>query len=436
MSYVVFDTETTGLPKTRQPPTPDNLECWDNCRILSIAAIKYSSRGRELSRFYSIVKPDNFKVDATHIHGITEEQAENEGKPFGEVYNQFLSLFHNSEIIIGHNLRFDWDVLKAECIRRHLDFSPVEKMKPVCTLDLCKKWFGKPKKLVVIYEELFGKEFDGAHNALEDTKACAEVYHIIKEDPRSFKNIGIKRVILKASEVAACIGENRFKKRDEVIDDMWMKYSPHTFKGKTKDDYAREIIENDAKTKEMFEDIVSRRPKNSSEVMKIIDAVSERLEMNTELTKPQFYSVKDFFRKTLFTTFGTRNESKTADADEAQLYEDETYYTHEVCNISGTSYQIVGRIDRFEYDEHKNKILVEIKNRTKGLFNAIRDYEAIQVQTYLQMTQLKTARLIEQYNNERKSYFIFRDDVVWDNVILPRLEDFCKVFHGHLSANL
>ena len=70
MSYTVFDTETTGLPKTRQSPTKDNLECWDECRILSIAAITYSSRGRELSRFYTVVKPDGFKVAATEVHGI------------------------------------------------------------------------------------------------------------------------------------------------------------------------------------------------------------------------------------------------------------------------------------------------------------------------------------------------------------------------------
>lgn len=436
MSYVVFDTETTGLPGTRQPPTLENLNHWDNCRILSIAAIKYSSRGRELSRFYSIIKPDNFKVAATHIHGITENMAEHQGKPFDEVYKHFVSMLHRSEIIVGHNLRFDWDVLKAECIRRNLDFSPVEQMKPVCTLDLVKKWYGKPKKLVIIYEELFGKQFDGAHNALEDTKACAEVYSVLKEDPRTYKKLGIKKIIIKASEVAACIGENRYKKKDEVLDDMWMKYSPQTFKGKTKDDYAREIIENNEDIKSMFTEIEAKRPKNSSEVMQITDAISERLMRNNHLAKMELYQVKDFFKKTLFTTFGTRNEMITADADDAQLYEDETFYSYEICNIAGTSYQIVGRIDRFEYDENKNKILVEIKNRTRELFNTVRDYEAIQVQTYLQMTGLKTARLIEQYNDQRKSYLLFRDDDLWKDKILPPLEQFCKMFHGNLSSQL
>ena len=433
MSYTVFDTETTGLPKTRQPPTKENLECWDECRILSIAAITYSSRGRELSRFYTVIKPDGFKVAATEVHGITEEEANTNGIPFEEAYKKFIEMTHNSNKIIGHNLKFDIGVLKAETIRRNLDFSPIEKLTPVCTLDLVKKWYGKPKKLIVIYEELFGKEFEGAHNALFDTQACAEVYAVIKDDPRKYKPISQKKIILKASEVAACIGKNQFKRPQEVLDDMWKKYSPETFKGKTKDDYAMEAIEADQKASEIFKEVEKASPKNSSDVMKIMDEVSLRLKVASSLQLRDFYSVKDFFRKTLFTNFGTKNESKTADADSANLYEDDTFYKYKVCEIEGTTYEIVGRIDRFEICDYNQKILVEIKNRTRTLFNTVKEYEAIQVQTYLQMVKLNMARLIEQHNDERKSYMIMRDDEKWDREILPGLKEFCKVFHANLS---
>jgi len=433
MSYTVFDTETTGLPKTRQSPTKDNLECWDECRILSIAAITYSSRGRELSRFYTVVKPDGFKVAATEVHGITEEEANTNGVPFEEAYKKFIDMTHNSQKIIGHNLKFDIDVLKAETIRRKIDFSPLESLEPVCTLDLVKKWYGKPKKLVVIYEELFGKEFEGAHNALFDTQACAEVYAIIKDDPRNYKSIPQKKIILKASEVAACIGKNQYKRPQEVLDDMWKKYSPETFKGKTKDDYAMEAIESDQKATEIFKEVERASPKNSSEVMKIMDEVSIRLKAASSLQLRDFYGVKDFLRKTLFTNFGTKNESKTANADSANLYEDDTFYKYKVCEIEGTTYEIVGRIDRFEIGDFNQKILVEIKNRTRCLFNTVREYESIQVQTYLQMVKLNMARLVEQHNNERKSYIIMRDDEKWDREIIPKLKEFCRVFHGNLS---
>jgi DNA polymerase III epsilon subunit-like protein len=434
MSYTVFDTETTGLPKTRQTPTQELLPCWDECRVLSIAAITYSSRGRELSRLYHLVKPDGFVVAATEIHGITEEEANEKGVPFVSMYKEFTKMIKNSKYIVGHNLKFDLDVLRAECIRRKLDFSPVEKITPVCTLDLVKRWYGRPKKLELIYQELFGEMFDGAHNALNDTEACARVYEVLKEDPRKYKNIETKKVILKASEVAACIGKNYYKKPQEVMEDMWKKYSPETFKGKTKDDYAIEVIESNEDASKLFKEIEVAKPKNSSDVMKIIDEISIRLQMAKSIQIRDFYTVKDFFRKTLFTNFGTKNESKTADADSANLYEDDTFYKYDVCTIEGTTYTIVGRIDRFEYDEFNNKNLVEIKNRTKTLFKCVKEYEEIQVQTYLQMTGLKVARLIEQHNEDRKSYIIMRNDDKWKNDILPKLENFCKVFHSNLSC--
>ena len=434
MSYTVFDTETTGLPKTRQTPTQELLSCWDECRVLSIAAITYSSRGRELSRFYRLVKPDGFAVAATEIHGITEEEANQKGVSFVSIYNDFIKMIKNSKYIVGHNLKFDLDVIRAECIRRNLDFSPIEKLIPTCTLDLVKQWYGRPKKLEVIYQELFGEMFDGAHNALNDTEACARVYSVIKEDPRKYKNIKPKNVIIKASEVAACIGKNYYKKPQEVLEELWKRYSPETFKGKTKDDYAMEVIEANEDATNLFKEIEAAKPKNSSDVMKIIDEISVRLKAASSIQTRDFYTVKDFFRKTLFTTFGTKNESKTADADAAQLYEDDTFYKYKICCIEGTTYEIVGRIDRFEYDEFKNKNLVEIKNRTKTLFNCVKDYEEIQVQTYLQMTGIKMARLIEQHNEERKSYIIIRDNDRWNNEILPALEQFCQVFHSNLSG--
>ena len=56
----------------------------------------------------------------------------------------------------------------------------------------------------------------------------------------------------------------------------------------------------------------------------------------------------------------------------------------------------------------------------------------IQVQAYLQMTGMKDARLIEQYNNIRKSYMIEKDDDSWNNTIVPKLTEFCKTLHHNM----
>jgi hypothetical protein len=95
-------------------------------------------------------------------------------------------------------------------------------------------------------------------------------------------------------------------------------------------------------------------------------------------------------------------------------------------------YTIVGRIDRIEtlIDETgaEQKILIEIKNRTKKLFKTLFERENIQVQTYLQLTKLTSAKLVEQYNDEINTICIEKDDNYWDNIVLPALIEFCQNF--------
>jgi hypothetical protein len=146
---------------------------------------------------------------------------------------------------------------------------------------------------------------------------------------------------------------------------------------------------------------------------------------------------KDYIRKTLFTNHGTRNEDKTADLDHANLMKDDTFYTYDICEIEGTLYQVVGRIDRIQMNEDGSRTLVEIKNRANGLFNRVRDYENIQCQTYLQMLKdVKFCRLVEQFDEVRKGYLIEKNDEFWTKQVVPKLQNFCEHFHSMLSEQV
>jgi RecB family exonuclease len=72
---------------------------------------------------------------------------------------------------------------------------------------------------------------------------------------------------------------------------------------------------------------------------------------------------------------------------------DNSFYTHDVCEIDGKKFVVVGKIDRIEERPDGSRVLVEIKNRTNRLFGRVVDYEMIQVQVYLQMLGLVHARL-------------------------------------------
>jgi hypothetical protein len=247
------------------------------------------------------------------------------------------------------------------------------------------------------------------------------------------KPIGIPKVIIGASSVAGAIGIG-FKKPGELIEELWKKYSPHTFEGQTRDEKALEILMARPTTKTILEDAEHFKSEQSSDVAQKIRAVYHQIE-HSGLTPQDMVVAKDHLRKTLYTNHGTRNEYKTADADHAKLVEDDTFYTHDICTIEGTLYQIVGRIDRIQMNEDGTRTLVEIKNRAKTLFNRVRDYEDVQCQTYLQMLgDVKQCRLVEQFNDERKGYLIEKDDEKWKNTIVPKLQSFCELFHSNLSA--
>ena len=76
---------------------------------------------------------------------------------------------------------------------------------------------------------------------------------------------------------------------------------------------------------------------------------------------------------------------------------------------------------------------MEIKNRTRGLFKTVRDYEEVQCQTYMEMLDIDNCQLIEQYNESRLGYKINRDRQKWLSEINPRLVNFCRHFHSLLS---
>ena len=104
-----------------------------------------------------------------------------------------------------------------------------------------------------------------------------------------------------------------------------------------------------------------------------------------------------------------------------------------MCSLEGTDYEIVGRIDRIHTDTDGVKTIVEIKNRARGLFKTVRDYEEIQCQTYMEMLDIDKCQLIEQYNESRMGYHIIRDKHKWLSELNPKLINFCRHFHSLLS---
>lgn len=437
MQYIAFDFETSGLPEGRRFVTPDTIDQFDSCRAVSLSGARFSSRGRLIDTFDAIIYPENFQIsqDSIDIHGITQEMAMIHGKPFTEVFTGFLKFIGNTKVLVAHNAKFDSSVLRSEMIRHNLNLTLLDDITFVCTHELYKERFLKTIKLVDLYENIFGECFDNAHNSLADCIACGRVYPYLLGHERKLKPIGVPKVIIGASSIASAIGIG-FKKQPELIEELWKRYCPKTFEGKTKEDIALELFNSNSSLRGILNDVEEFKSEVSTDVDQKIRATYYQIEQSGILPKDMIIA-KEYVRKTLSTNHGTRNEHKTAESDGANLIEDDTFYTLDICTIEGTLYQIVGRVDRIQLNDNGTRTLVEIKNRTNKLFGRVRDYEEVQCQTYLQMIKdISYCRLVEQYNDQRRGYLIERDDEKWNNVIMPKVQNFCELFHSMLSENV
>ncbi len=436
MDYIAWDTETIGLPKTRkgERATVDNVHKFDKCRMLTLAFVKYNNKGEEIGSYHGTVYPDTFDVAATHVHGITQEYAQENGQPFGYLYASLKEATRDTKLLVAHNSLFDVNVFFSECYRRGFDTEPFDEVTFVDTLDMARSIYPTlhNHKLITLYDHIFGEEFDGAHDALNDARACGKVYPVMRDKKWGMNDIGVDRIVIKASDVAAIIGKNQYKKPAEIIDNLWSKYKPETFQGKTKDQRALEAIEKCDFSANILKDTETYKSFNSSDVERKFKAVSNQVDLYSKLRGDDKKYAIDYLRKTLYTNHGTRHEDTTAD-NYSDLEVDENFYTYPICSLEGTTYEIVGRIDRVRHGYDGNKTIVEIKNRSRSLFKTVRDYEEIQCQTYMEMMDVDNCELIEQYNDSRIGYSIKRDKHKWLSDIDPKLKKFCEYFHHLLS---
>ncbi|WP_154856228.1 DNA polymerase III subunit alpha [Cyclobacterium xiamenense] len=187
--YLVFDTETTGLPRNYNAPMSD-LDNWP--RLVQLAWQLHDERGKLLSQHNFIVKPEGFTIpyNAEKIHGISTERAEKEGHDLKQVLHEFEEDLNNCRYLVGHNIGFDINVVGAELLRTQRQATALEKenldTKDLGT-DFCALPGGKGGKykwptLLELHTKLFGNGFGDAHDAAYDVDATAKCFFgLIKE---------------------------------------------------------------------------------------------------------------------------------------------------------------------------------------------------------------------------------------------------------------
>jgi DNA polymerase III epsilon subunit-like protein len=183
MRMLIFDTETTGLPKSRQPSSkgPNN---WPHIVSISWVILNSDTNKVEKERSY-IITPSNWVIpeESIRIHGITQEKAQTQGSDLAKVMGEFLA--ENYDVLVAHNLEFDYNVIhNAVQWDLEIPFGSLYK-KMVCTMelsrDICKlkTMYGRYKspKLSELYEHVFKKspKKESLHTSIYDVLILTEI---------------------------------------------------------------------------------------------------------------------------------------------------------------------------------------------------------------------------------------------------------------------
>ncbi len=120
--YLIFDTETTGLPKNYNAPITD-LDNWP--RMVQIAWQLHELDGTLVEVKNYIVKPEGYTIpfNSAKIHGITTEKAEAEGLELKFVLEEFKKAMDQASFLAGHNIEFDINIAGAESVRTEMEHS-------------------------------------------------------------------------------------------------------------------------------------------------------------------------------------------------------------------------------------------------------------------------------------------------------------------------
>lgn len=181
---VFYDTETTGLPDWKTPSGGENQP-----HIVQLGVLLVDADTRKIiDSMDVIVKPSGWEIpqEMTDIHGITQEQALEEGIPEQEALIGFLNMCGDHDLV-AHNRTFDKRIIriatKRYCNEDTIQHWAGNKEQHACTMLMANKIMkiGKMPSLEEAYKHFTGKELEGSHNALVDAKACMEIYWIMKD---------------------------------------------------------------------------------------------------------------------------------------------------------------------------------------------------------------------------------------------------------------
>lgn len=204
MNALIFDTETNGKAKDFKAPASD-VNNWPRITQMGWQLINIHT-GDVIKEHQSMILPNGWTIPTVeeltekgekdpHFferNNMSTQRCLDEGNPIEQELSKFIDVINDPEtvVIVAHNMAFDLNVVSCEMIRIRMSADRI--VKRICTMQASTAFcrlppfrFGKWKwpTLQELHNKLFGCDFEGAHDALDDVKATAKcLVELVKQN--------------------------------------------------------------------------------------------------------------------------------------------------------------------------------------------------------------------------------------------------------------
>jgi DNA polymerase III epsilon subunit-like protein len=192
---------------------PDTLNLWPH--IVQFSYVIYDTILNDIVESSdSIVKLEDgitIPEDSTKIHGITYESSQKNGINIKLILNEFFCHLRNVDLLVGHNISFDINMIKVELLRfiyetkyniledevkaHKYNLHFLTNYKNICctlqeSIDLCNikaidkfgKEYVKFPKLLELHQKLFESTPNNLHNSFNDILVTLRCFMKLKHD--------------------------------------------------------------------------------------------------------------------------------------------------------------------------------------------------------------------------------------------------------------
>lgn len=236
-----------------------------------------------------------------------------------------------------------------------------------------------------------------------------------------------------ASELAACIGMNKYQNLTEAMKKFWSRNNKLVYNAALE---RNAIVEKTVKQELFDRDIINdvqsiiesdTQFKNSAEIESTIKKlfVEKQQTLEPELAK----QIKSY----IHTEKGTNNEEASLDNFEKKIStkivnRNSKFYKKSFQLKNGQFVQIGGKIDGLGEDGS----LIEMKNRQYRFFNQVPVYEKIQIHAYMKILDKNECSLVQNFKGKSRYDIVQFDESFWDTII-TNLSKFIKFYNKIIS---